>query len=494
MLKSVSVTNFKNETLEVELAHPEPSGLIIYNIEGIGGGKADINTTDSATGDGSWYNSAKSQPRNIVLYAKLMQTPSVEENRHKMYQYFPLKTKIRLLFKTDQRSLYIDGYVESNDTPIFSSEEYSQISIVCPDPCFYSISNPYTIFSGTVPLFEFPFWDDSVPDPSLPPVEWPKFNDNMIINFDFSNPNISSGLHEFTSTGLTIDDWLLDNPSSGNGKVTADHENVTIYQYSTNSSRIRWYNTFGKLLPNNTYTASYLDGEGVHTLTFSVDRDDLNALFEKEFDPSKDGVHFKIVSESGKDTYSFEVSVDAKPAETKIVTLKAVKVEAGYDQTLAELKDGKWVLMKDPGPAPDFYPGTIIFGDLAFANETNIDYHGTTNVGISIEITFIKSTKDITIYNVSQNKYLTVIGDRIAAITGKEVQDGDTIKICTVKGNKSITLSRPDGSETNIIGAISRSSTWLELNSGSNIFKVTGSDEKFYASIVFRYNEAYMGL
>lgn len=162
MIKAVSVTNFKNETLRMELTKPEESGLIVYNIEGIGGAKANINTSDIANGDGAWYNSSKAQSRNIVLSVKLMPKPTIEDTRHDIiYRYFPIKKNIRLTFETDLRTTYIDGYVESNETPIFSSEEYTQVSVVCPDPYFYLVEET-SLKSGASPLFEFEFCDDSI--------------------------------------------------------------------------------------------------------------------------------------------------------------------------------------------------------------------------------------------------------------------------------------------------------------------------------------------
>lgn len=67
MLRAVTVTNFKGESLRMELSKPEDSGLIIYNITGIGSPVASINSTSMATVDGARFNSATAQPRNIVF-------------------------------------------------------------------------------------------------------------------------------------------------------------------------------------------------------------------------------------------------------------------------------------------------------------------------------------------------------------------------------------------------------------------------------------------
>lgn len=88
----------------------------------------------------------------------------IEEARHRSYKYFPTKKKLTLEFETDERVAVIDGYVESNDPTIFSSEEYTQISILCPNPYFRSKTPVEVVFTGVEPtgMFEFPFENDSL--------------------------------------------------------------------------------------------------------------------------------------------------------------------------------------------------------------------------------------------------------------------------------------------------------------------------------------------
>lgn len=167
MIKSITVTNYLGETLEMELARPEKSGFVVRKIEGLGPVRANINTKEIATMDGSMYNSAKVGQRNIVLYLDFIHATSIEDIRLKSYRYFPVKKPITLLVTTDNRIAEITGYVESNDPDIFSRTEGAQISIICPNPYFQS-AGAYgyntTVFSGLVPLFEFPFSNESVSD------------------------------------------------------------------------------------------------------------------------------------------------------------------------------------------------------------------------------------------------------------------------------------------------------------------------------------------
>lgn len=157
MIKSITVTNPKGESLVLELAHPEKSGLIVKSVTGLGPPKATINSTDLATTDGALFTSARASTRNIVFSLGLMFNPTIEDSRQKTYRYFPLKKMVGIRVETDNRLLETYGYVESNEPNIFSKEETVQISIVCTDPFFYDPNYSQTTFATVTPLFEFPF-------------------------------------------------------------------------------------------------------------------------------------------------------------------------------------------------------------------------------------------------------------------------------------------------------------------------------------------------
>lgn len=158
--------NYLGEALIMPLSYPEASGFVVHNITGLGPGTASINTSEISTNDGSLYNSARLGQRNIVMtLAFLDQTLTAEQVRHLSYKYFPIKKPVTLFFEADERICMIEGYVETNDPVIFSNQEYTQLSIICPDPYFYSAGedgNHSTVFFGIEPLFEFPFSNESL--------------------------------------------------------------------------------------------------------------------------------------------------------------------------------------------------------------------------------------------------------------------------------------------------------------------------------------------
>lgn len=170
MIKTVTVTNYLGESLTLELKNPWDIGIAITKIEGLGPVKADINSTEISSGDGARFNSARIGTRNIVFTFRLLEAPTVEDSRQKTYKYFPIKTNVTLLFETDNRLCQITGYVESNKPNIFSEEEDTQVSIICPNPYFISMENGgmnSVVFFGSEPTFEFPFSNESLTDPLI---------------------------------------------------------------------------------------------------------------------------------------------------------------------------------------------------------------------------------------------------------------------------------------------------------------------------------------
>lgn len=168
MIKSLTATNFLGESVTVVLTEDDPDhGLIIYEMEGLGAPKANINTTELATMDGSLFNSARAEERNITIQFLFTFAPRIEDSRQRTYKYFPIKREVQLKIETDNRTSVIKGYVESNEPDIFSDQETNQISIICSDPFFRADYTESLVFSGIEPMFEFEFSNESLSDDLL---------------------------------------------------------------------------------------------------------------------------------------------------------------------------------------------------------------------------------------------------------------------------------------------------------------------------------------
>lgn len=226
MIKNIRAINAKDEYIDIDLYHPETSGFIVKSIDGLMPGEVSINTTALATTDGGLYNSSRKDIRNIVLEFGLLFTPTVEDTRHKLYKYFNIKEKVTLEFQTDRRYSEIVGYVENVDGDIFSDDETPQVSIICPDPWFYSKANEVVSFSGIMPVFEFPFSNESLTDNLL------EFGEIRL------DTRISIVYNGDISTGVKIVIHYLDNPGDIDIFNVDTREHMKIY-----SERVK--NTLG---------------------------------------------------------------------------------------------------------------------------------------------------------------------------------------------------------------------------------------------------------
>lgn len=202
MIKSITITNHLGETITLELAFPEKTGLAVISIEGLGPPTANVNLTDFSSKDGSLFNSARATNRNIVLTLKLLDKPTVEDVRQLTYKYFPIKKRIKFAITTDNRTCYTYGYIESNEPAIFSNNETAQISIVCPDAYFYKGGEESGIeFTGIQPWFEFPWSNESLTEPLLLMSERRKVMSDIIRYDGDAEPGVLVTIHALGSFG-----------------------------------------------------------------------------------------------------------------------------------------------------------------------------------------------------------------------------------------------------------------------------------------------------
>ena len=211
MIKTVTITNYLGDSIKLDLGRPEQSGFLIKSISGLGPSKANINTTEVSTNDGSLFNSARLNQRNIVfelIFVETTKRENIEDIRQKSYKYFPMKKNVSLIFKTDNRTVKTVGYVETNEPNIFSSQEGAQISIICPDPYFYSAGadgNNTTVFYGIESEFEFPFSNESLTIPLIVFGNIQNKTENVITYHGDSEIGITIQIHAIGEAGsITI--------------------------------------------------------------------------------------------------------------------------------------------------------------------------------------------------------------------------------------------------------------------------------------------------
>ncbi len=169
MIESVTITNYRNESIALTLGSPGVEGLYVRKIAGLDPPSATINISETPDFDGGVYNSSRATFRNIIMKLGFLPTGalSVEDIRQSTYRYFPLKRPLTILITTTNRVLEIVGYVESNRINIFSNRSETMISIVCPEAYFKTIESILTLFIGATETFEFPWSNESTSAPLI---------------------------------------------------------------------------------------------------------------------------------------------------------------------------------------------------------------------------------------------------------------------------------------------------------------------------------------
>lgn len=124
----------KNARGEIyELTHNRQQYSVV-KVTGLTRPMTNINTASAGTQDGEVFSSSHTNRRNIVI--TLVLEGDIEANRQRLYRIFPAHSPVTVYYRTANRDLYIDGYVEILDGDLYEARTSMQISIICPDPYF----------------------------------------------------------------------------------------------------------------------------------------------------------------------------------------------------------------------------------------------------------------------------------------------------------------------------------------------------------------------
>lgn len=134
MLQSLSVTGGRADYTFL-MSASESSGALILDIAGIAEISQEV--VVEKTNNNPVITNVNTQARNIVLTLRIT-AADVEGKRRYLRGVFPVGKEILLTFVTDHNTQKIYGTVESFDNPIFMEESTLTVSIMCPNPNFFS--------------------------------------------------------------------------------------------------------------------------------------------------------------------------------------------------------------------------------------------------------------------------------------------------------------------------------------------------------------------
>lgn len=169
---SLIVKNAANKTLNLT---DNPNYFTVA--EGFNALTSNINTTASAVGHGSMFNSSKIANRNITL--QIILRGDIEASRIALYEFFSPLFKLTFYYKNEHRSVHISGYVESFECNPNVSNETANISVICNEPFLLDDYSDIQSLSYIKDYFKFPC---SVPAEGVPFGEVKNNNETVIIN------------------------------------------------------------------------------------------------------------------------------------------------------------------------------------------------------------------------------------------------------------------------------------------------------------------------
>ena len=133
-------------------------------IDGLNPPSGTISTSTYAGMDGSYLNNAFIEKRNVVISFQ-MRGIDIEKRRHQLYRVVKPSRYIKIYYRTANIDVYTEGYVETCEASNFDTLTSGQISIICPDPYWYSTSAVYAYYSQVTGAFHFPFPESDAPFP-----------------------------------------------------------------------------------------------------------------------------------------------------------------------------------------------------------------------------------------------------------------------------------------------------------------------------------------
>lgn len=128
---------------------------VVQSIIGLNPPVAQINETQIVGMDGAKFNSARLETRNIVI--QLFLRGDIEASRQEILNFFRTKQTCRFYFGNQNRSVFIDGRVNTIEYDMFVKPQILQASILCMDPYLKSTAEHIISFNGSQAGFWFPF-------------------------------------------------------------------------------------------------------------------------------------------------------------------------------------------------------------------------------------------------------------------------------------------------------------------------------------------------
>ena len=260
---SLIVKNSANKTLNLT---DNPNYFTVA--EGFNSLTANVNTTSSATGHGSIFNSTKLANRNITL--QIILRGDIEASRIALYEFFSPLSELMFYYQNQHRKVHISGYVESFECDPNMLNETANISVICNKPFLLDDNTDNPSLSYVKDYFKF---SCSVSEEGIPFSELKNSNETVIVNNGEHETgciitlyakggilapvritNLLNGQYFELITDMQVEDIIVINTNSGkkSAKLFRDGSETNLFSQISDSS------TWLQLRPGeNILSASY---------------------------------------------------------------------------------------------------------------------------------------------------------------------------------------------------------------------------------------------
>lgn len=153
MVPVIKIENDRGEVLDFST-----SSRYVAMLTGTGPPAATINRAKVSVSDGTRFNSATVNERELLLTIHILR--DVARARLNLYRFIATKTHVKIYYQADGLDVYIEGYVETAEVNPWEENQNVQVSIICPMPFWQDVANTYTNASQVMKLFELPFYTD----------------------------------------------------------------------------------------------------------------------------------------------------------------------------------------------------------------------------------------------------------------------------------------------------------------------------------------------
>jgi len=125
---------------------------------------------------------------------------------------------------------------------------------------------------------------------------------------------------------------------------------------------------------------------------------------------------------------------------------------------------------------------------------TVIDYKGDVETGCLFRIRCRGHVEGLSLYNSVTGESIIIDDSKLdSTLLPGGISDGDTVEICTIRGNKSAVIIR-NGISYNILNSLGMNPSWFQIYPNDNIFAFTANVGSENVEIEILYEEAYEGV